>query len=81
VAGTIDDEVKILIDRAYAQCESILKRDEEKLMNVVEYLLKYETMSGAQFESCMKGEAVAEETSETILFEGFAEETETTTEE
>ena len=81
VAGTIDDEVKILIDRAYAQCESILKRDEEKLMNVVEYLLKYETMSGAQFEACMKGEAVEEETSETILFEGFAEETETTTEE
>ncbi len=73
VAGTIDDEVKKLIDKAYDQCAQILKRDETKLMQVVDFLLEHETMSGSQFESCMKGEQIAEQTSQTILFEGFGE--------
>ena len=74
VAGTIDDEVKILVDRAYDHCSQILKKDEEKLMRIVDYLLEHETMSGAQFEACMRGEEIPEENSKTILFEGFTEE-------
>ena len=68
VAGTIDDEVKILVDKAYAQCEQILKDNSAKLMEVVEFLLKNETMTGAQFEACMQGEQIGE-ASETAMFE------------
>ena len=74
VAGTIDDEVKNLIDRAYDRCRQILQSNEEKLMQVVEFLLAHETMSGSQFEACMKGEAVSQETGETYMFEGAQDE-------
>ena len=40
VAGTIDDEVKSIIDKAYAQCEEILKKDTDKLNKVVDFLLE-----------------------------------------
>ena len=75
VAGTIDDEVKVLIDRAYAQCEQILRTDEQKLWAVVDFLLKNETMSGSQFAQCMEGETITEG-SATAMFDGFAEEEE-----
>ena len=39
VAGTIDEEVKSLIDKAYADCRNILTADREKLLGVVDYLL------------------------------------------
>lgn len=58
VAGTIDDEVKALIDRAYAQCQQILKENEQKLMKVVDYLLEKESMTGEQFANIMEGKAV-----------------------
>ena len=67
-AGTIDDEVKHLMDRAYNQCAKLLKQDEEALMRVVEYLLKHETMSGAQFADCMENRPIQEGTS-TSMFE------------
>ena len=69
VAGTIDDEVKALIDRAYDHCREILKENENRLMQVVDFLLAHETMSGTQFESCMKGEEVAQQRGETCLFD------------
>ena len=74
VAGTIDDEVKALVDEAYDRCRKILSDNREKLMEVVEFLLKNETMTGAQFEACMRSEAIGE-ASETAMFE-VAEETE-----
>ncbi len=70
VAGTIDDEVKVIIDRAYRQCEEILKRDKEKLKKVVEFLLEHETMSGVQFTQCMEGSEI-QESSEPSLFDAF----------
>ena len=70
VAGTIDDEVKVIIDKAYAQCEQILRRDAEKLRKVVEFLLAHETMSGAQFAQCMAGEEI-QEADEGSLFDAF----------
>ena len=74
VAGTIDDEVKALVDRAYDHCMQILKRDEEKLQQVVDFLLKHETMTGAQFATCMKGESIPDEATDTILFDGIEKE-------
>ena len=73
VAGTIDDEVKVLIDKAYDHCAQILKENEGKVMEVVEFLLAHETMSGAQFEACMEGNPIPGQTSETVMFEGMDE--------
>ena len=71
VAGTIDDEVKALIDKAYAHCEQLLKKDEDKLKTVVDFLMSHETMTGAQFAACMAGEEIQENTSKTTLFDSY----------
>ena len=75
VAGTIDEEVKNLIDKAYAHCMDILKTNEDKLMEVVNYLLEHENMTGEQFEACMESRAIAA-ASTTALFDGFEEKAE-----
>ena len=70
VAATIDEEVKILIDKAYAHCKKILEENTEKFQAVVEFLLANESMSGEQFEACMEGRDILE-TSTTSLFDGY----------
>ena len=72
VAGTIDEEVKLLIDRAYKQCTEILDTNRDKLMEVVDYLMEHETMTGEQFTACMENRVI-EEASSTALFDGFEE--------
>ena len=72
VAGTIDDEVKALIDRAYDHCSQILSDNRDKLYRVVDFLLEKESMTGEQFEAVMQGRE-AEEASATDLFDGFEE--------
>ena len=71
-AATIDDEVKALIDRAYDHCRKLLSDNSEKLMEIVEYLLEKESMTGEQFEAIMKGQEVGE-MSATAMFDGFEE--------
>lgn len=73
VAGTMDDEVKALIDRAYARCEEILKRDADKLQTIVDFLLANETMTAKQFNACMEGNPVEEDKGGT-LFDSFIDE-------
>ena len=70
VAATIDDEVRILIDKAYAHCKQILEENSGKLNEVVEFLLANESMTGEQFAACMEGRDIAE-SSTTSLFDGF----------
>jgi len=72
VAGTIDDEVKMLIDKAYAHCAEILKRNEDKVNQVTEFLLEHETMTGTQFTNCMEGKEIGEATP-VSLFDGHME--------
>ncbi len=67
VAGTIDDEVKLIVDKAYDQCREILEGDKEKFNKVVEFLLENETMSGVQFAQCMSGETITEATDTSLL--------------
>ena len=74
-AATIDDEVKLLIDRAYDHCRQILSDNREKLHSVVDFLLAKESMTGEQFESIMKGEEVMD-ASTTAMFDGFEEKNE-----
>ena len=68
-AGTIDDEVKVLMDQAYAQCKQLLTEQEEAFNRVVDFLLKNETMSGSQFAACMEGKPVEESDSSASMFE------------
>ena len=78
-AGTIDDEVKQLIDKAYAHCQEILSADKEKLLELTEYLLEHESMTGDQFTALMEGREI-NEASATALFDGFADPEEKTEE-
>ncbi len=59
-AGTIDEQVKQLIDKAYAHCAEILKKDEDKVQKIVDFLLENESMSGNQFVACMEGREIGE---------------------
>ena len=70
VAATIDEEVKILIDKAYAHCKQILEENADKLHEVVAFLLERESMTGEQFEACMEGKEM-KDSSTTSLFDGF----------
>ena len=49
-AAVIDQEVKGLLDRAYARCREILERDRDELELVARFLLEHETMDAAQFQ-------------------------------
>ncbi len=60
VAGTIDDQVKILIDKAYAQCAQILKDHEDKVHQIVDFLMEHESMTGKQFRQCMEGQPITD---------------------
>ncbi len=58
VAGLLDGEVKRLVDRAYAHCTQILEENREKLMQVADYLMAHETMTGEAFSACMAGQTI-----------------------
>jgi len=73
IAGTIDDEVKALMDKAYDHCRNILTQNAEKLQQVSQFLLEHETMSGQQFADCMEGKQIRNST-ETSLLDAFREE-------
>ena len=72
VAGTIDEEVKELIDQAYADCKKILTQDGDKFRQVVDYLLANETMTGKQFADLMEGREISQASS-TSLTDGYEE--------
>lgn len=51
IAASIDQEVKALIDKAYAQCRTILSYYAPQLETTAQYLLEHETMSSEAFEA------------------------------
>ncbi len=60
-AAEIDDEIRLLIEKAYKQCRDILTAHMDKLKFVAEYLLLRESMDGEQFLAAMEGEPTIEE--------------------
>lgn len=70
VAGAIDEEVKNLIDKAYAHCKQILSDNGDKLNAVADYLLEHENITGEQFSNLMEGKELGE-ASATALTDGF----------
>ena len=71
-AATIDEQVKLLIDKAYDHCRKILSDNAERLQAVVNYLLEHESMTGEQFAACMEGREIGS-ASQTSMFDGFEE--------
>ncbi len=58
VAAQIDEEVKIIIEKAYEDCIAILKANADKMHRLAEYLLEHEKINGEDFERLMKGEDI-----------------------
>ena len=56
IAAQIDEEVKAIIEKAYEDCKSILTANTDKLHLLAKYLLKFEKISGEDFEKLMKGQ-------------------------
>ena len=49
IAAAIDEEVKAIVDRAYARCEAILTEKRQELELTARYLLDHETMEADVF--------------------------------
>ncbi len=52
----IDAEVKLLVVNAYARAKDLLSKNRDKLQNLAEALLEYETLDGEQIERVIHGE-------------------------
>ena len=55
IAKEIDQEVKAIIDRAYARCEEILTQHRDRLDALADYLIRHEKIGGEDFEKLMRG--------------------------
>ena len=60
-AAQIDDEVRAIIDEAYAKCKAYLQENIDKLHFVAEFLYKHESMDRDQFEAAMQEGATEED--------------------
>jgi cell division protease FtsH len=54
-AHIIDEEIRLIVDRNYQLAKQILTNNMEKLHNMAEALLKYETISTEQIKDVMEG--------------------------
>ncbi len=72
VAGVIDEQVKKLMDEAYAKCTKILTENRDKLEKIADFLVEFETMSAEQFNDCMEGREIR--TEKASLFDAFQQE-------
>ncbi|MBQ9978265.1 MAG: ATP-dependent zinc metalloprotease FtsH [Clostridia bacterium] len=64
IAAEIDDEVRAIIESAYAECKKILTEHIDKLHLVAGYLLKTEFMDGDQFKAAMENDLTFDEIDE-----------------
>ncbi|HET9495684.1 MAG TPA: ATP-dependent zinc metalloprotease FtsH [Chloroflexia bacterium] len=55
VARTIDEEVRNLVNEAYARAINILTTHKEKLVDISELLIERETLDGTEFEALFEG--------------------------
>jgi cell division protease FtsH len=57
-AQTIDEEVKRIIDAAYADARRLIEANRDKLEAIAQALLKYETLTGEEVRRVMAGETL-----------------------
>ncbi|MCI7766698.1 MAG: ATP-dependent zinc metalloprotease FtsH [Oscillospiraceae bacterium] len=55
-AALIDEEIRGIINKAYNECEELLKAHRTQLDELAEYLIEYEKIDGEDFDKLMKGE-------------------------
>ncbi len=60
-AAEIDDEIRSIVDNAYAQCTEIIKDNIEKLHFIAQYLIENEIMDAEQFKVAMTTDATLED--------------------
>ena len=66
MANLIDEEMKAIIDKAYAETQEIIKANMDKLETVAQALLQVETLDGEQFEALYTGEMNAEQLAKSV---------------
>ncbi len=71
-AGDIDEEVKRIVNEAYAKCTAILTEHGDQLDRVADFLLEHETMTQKQFLACMENQEIPTEDNSS-LFDSFSE--------
>jgi len=57
-ANSIDEEVRVIIDRNYQRAKAILTEHEDELHAMAKALIKYETLDTAQIKEVMEGREV-----------------------
>ena len=60
-AAEMDEEIRRIIDEAYARCEQLLQQYRPQLVATAEYLLQHETMSGEDLKKIFDAADSAEE--------------------
>ncbi len=66
-ARIIDEEVKRLVDSAYHDAERLVEENWQKIVDVAEALLKYETLQGDELATIMRGETIERSTVSDLL--------------
>lgn len=68
VASQIDHEIKIIVDEAYATARKLLQENIDRLHNVAQALIVYETLDSEQFKQAFNGELnLNEEVKESVV--------------
>ena len=78
-ARIIDEEIKRLIDEAYADAERLLGKEWDNVAAVAEALLKYETLQGEEVQRLIRGERLDKPTVAELLEAEAAKPVETKT--
>lgn len=66
IAAEIDDEIRLIIENAYAECKKILTEHIDKLHLIAGYLLRSEFMDGDMFKAAMENDLTFEEIDEIL---------------
>ncbi len=66
-AKLIDEEIRRIVDEAYADAKRLLEENWDKVVAVAEALLKYETLSRDEVEKLLRGETLAKPTVSDLL--------------
>ena len=66
-AMIIDEEIRSIVDAAYAETERLIAENWDKVVAVAEALLKYETLSSDEVDRLMKGERIDKPTVAELL--------------
>ena len=61
IAAEIDDEIRTIIENAYAECKAILTEHIDKLHLIAGYLLRSEFMDGDMFKAAMENDLTYEQ--------------------